>query len=269
MVSLKSIGKAVGIAADVAGIGSSVAGFFGGTPSAPKAMPPKEQIKYQLRLQRKSILQELPTRMAAATKAGVHPLVALGMQPSGGASIQFGQDSAPVTKDLAAAGQNLSSSLYKAATQEERDLGLLSARQAVQRGDLENEKLKAEIASIRASITPPPLNPSSALIPGQAQSAGRDLALVPKEVLRDQGDGTEAGRPPAIAYANYKGSPIRVRGKALTDAGMEEGLASMIFDLTNTVPDIAEVEARRFLKFINQPEGVKLRYFINKLKGGR
>lgn len=122
-------------------------------------------------------------RVADAKAAGIHPIYALGASgatytPS---SAAFAADTS-IPNAFAAAGQDIGRAVNSTRTQTERVTAFTQAAQglALEKGKLENEVLKLEIASKAGRLrqeAAPPFPGNNYLMPGQAQSG----AVAPKD----------------------------------------------------------------------------------------
>lgn len=132
--------------------------------------------------------------MGAAKENGVHPLYALGVAPQAGIQNYVGQDTSSenasgIAHDM---GQNIGRALASKMSPEERAYTERTAAQALERGDLENELLKSQIAQIRSTTNPSvSVNDKGMIIPGQGD--GRVVEL-PSEIIN--GDLTDPRRQP-------------------------------------------------------------------------
>lgn len=109
----------------------------------------------QERDQQKEFAQKgIQWRVADATKAGLHPLAALGANTMSYSPVQVGDMVGP----LADLGQNVGRSIEATANGTERSSGQIAALQ-LERAGLENDLLRTQIAStnaqLRAQIGPP------------------------------------------------------------------------------------------------------------------
>lgn len=164
------------------GLGAIVGGLFGGSK---KSKGPS--FEEQLAMNDKMIKNTMKATMDAAADNGVHPLYALGAPLSPAINFTAGTDrEGPnwpgIVQDM---GQNIGRAVHANATKEERALGEITARQAVVRGDLENELLKTQIAQIRASMNPPPSITNN----GERLSGQADSAVYPREIFLQDRDG--------------------------------------------------------------------------------
>ncbi|AZL82711.1 DNA pilot protein [Apis mellifera associated microvirus 37] len=101
--------------------------------------------------------QELAARAMGAKAAGIHPLVALGMNPTQGLQGIIAGESggSAVPSALAAAGQDVSRAIEAWQTRDQRIATKIMQNQALERGALENELLRSQIARTRGSMVPP------------------------------------------------------------------------------------------------------------------
>lgn len=159
------------------GAGASIIGGLINKSSADDSR--RQQEAHSLRqeaLQREFAQSGIQWRVEDAKKAGIHPIYALG---SSGASYSpvsanFQADTS-LGSALAQAGQDISGAMQKTQTAGGRIDAFTSAAQKLQleRGTLENEILKTELASKTARLNQsngPPMPGSAYLIPGQTQS---------------------------------------------------------------------------------------------------
>lgn len=133
------------IGAIASGVGSLASSIFGN-----KGPSPEEQINHNLNYERKRLdLVEgltIPTRVAAARKAGLHPLSALGVSPSSGSiGINYDQPSGP---DFEALGQGIDRALSVGKNATEKRLDQL----ALEKAQLENDYLRTQIAGSQKAI---------------------------------------------------------------------------------------------------------------------
>lgn len=222
--------------ADAAGLASGFGSLLGGLGSAfggkKKGPTMQDQINGQIQLQRKQFEQT----MANADRFGIHRLVALGAMPSGGASFSVGGGEAGNwATDLPEMGQNIGRALDAFSGPEQRRVQDVLTRQSIERGDLENELLRSEIALKHAQT-------------GPATPFGQ-VVTVPDEVTAGS-HGYEAG----VSQANQRlmfnqdGSTIRAMGPDLAGAGLDDGPANWWYQLSRTLPDMVSADANYFTK---------------------
>lgn len=146
----------------------------------------KANIKYQ----REFAQHGVRWRAEDAKAAGLHPLAALGMQATG-----FNPVSAPT--NFADAGQNIGRAIGTALTPAEKNEaeGTL-AKLGLERAQLQNDYLRAQIRQINAAGTPPP-RPAIAGDPWQ--TSGQNIpanTVVKDEPLKRTIQGQTAGQEP-------------------------------------------------------------------------
>lgn len=151
--------------AAISGVGSIVGGSMSQAASDKAA---RMNIKYQKEFAKSGI----KWRVKDARDAGIHPLYALGAQTTSFSPISVG--GSPMGEAIAQTGQDLGRAVGATMTSNERaNTVYTKALQTLQlqRGGLENEKLAAEIASLKRSMAGPPFPGANFLIPGQSGSA--------------------------------------------------------------------------------------------------
>lgn len=217
--------------------GSLLSGLLGGK----KKRGPSFQD--QLAMNGMMIDNTMGSTMAAAEKHGVHPLYALGAPLS--PSINFtagGDDREPRMNRMAGAaadmGQNIGRAIYARGTPEERAFAKITAQQALERGHLENELLKSQIAQIRTSgpgnavRSPDPRYPSQNVLP----------------------IGVSSAQPRYLPMVNPDGSITNVTNP---DAGDNEFVMAWDF-LSKTMPDEAKnLFNRSFKNFKSLKKGFR------------
>lgn len=205
-------------------LGSSVLGavgsLFGNSSGASKEA--RHYAWEQNQLAKEAFYNGVEVRVADAKKAGVHPLAALGMNPyQGGASITLGDTgggSSPFSR-LAAAGSDISRALAAGQDKEQRIFNQRVAQQTIERGDLENELLRSQIAQQRAQLPPP--------VPTNSSAVKSLLTDLPTPI------GSEEGLIPVhrIAY-DEKGNPFQVyNSEGLGDSEVMTGLHAAVYSL--------------------------------------
>lgn len=164
--------------------GASILGGILGSKEADKAREAQAQhLAQQAALQKEFAQHGIKWRVEDAKRAGIHPIYALG---SSGAtytpsSAAFAADTS-LPSALAAAGQDIGRAVNATRTQTERVSAFTQAAQglALEKGKLENEALRLEIASKAGRLrqeAAPAFPGNNYLLPGQAQSG----AVGPKE----------------------------------------------------------------------------------------
>lgn len=142
--------------------------------------------------QKKMLTNQIQWRVKDATKAGLHPLAALGINPASGpavANIGGGDMSAP----LAQMGQDVGDAISRYATPAEKTASSLAKLQ-LERGSLENDLLRQQIASQRMrnlqQRTPGLQYADGSLVPGDNQMGS-------KAVIYHDGSTMRVGQPGA------------------------------------------------------------------------
>lgn len=133
-------------------------------------------------LQREFAQSGIQWRVADAQKAGIHPLYALGGSGASysAPSIQIGAalDNSNFGGAIQSMGQDLSRAVQATQSQGTRvsAVSAAAAQLSLERGQLENELLKTQIASARAKLSPPQIGPpipaasDAYQIPGQSST---------------------------------------------------------------------------------------------------
>lgn len=211
-----SIGALLGGAGQLAG---GIAGLFGGSRS--NYDPVADRIAQQnLAFQQAAATQGIRWKVADAKAAGIHPLFALGaptFNPSP-VSYQGAQSSSPdIGSALSSMGQGVGRAVAATQTKEERletASQMVMQRQAIERGDLQNELLRAQIASMNArtmgSAQIGPGFPKAGDYKEPMAGSQGDFKIEPTKVTSQspQMPGTAAG--PATPGVNWERSPSGV-----------------------------------------------------------
>jgi hypothetical protein len=216
--------------------GSSLLGsVFGGKKKGPSLED----------IQNANVRQEdmlFDSRMENAKQHGIHPLVMLGIPPSGGGTFGFsgGESSEPSKfEKMAEMGQGISRAAHAWLTREEREMGKISAQLQLENQALQNDRLRSEIALLHQPGSPPG---QSAFATTDPRYPGRqDLPL-----------GADAASPRYLPLVNPDGSITTVTSP---NAGDNEIL--MLWDfITKTAPDEFKNMLARDVK--------KMRAWLNK-----
>lgn len=215
-----------GTIATFASIAGSIGGLFGKKKRGPSFADMQVMEDQQIR-------NRLMSTMLGAKEAGIHPLYALGAPVLQNPGVSIGGSEGP-ERDWASAGQNIGTALHRISTSEERDLARITARQAVERGQLENELLKSQIAQIRSSWTPS-INNGRSIIPGQAQGKA---AIAGMSTPYGSVDGL---LPLHQMSYDEDGNPVRLFNT--NDLGDNE-LAQALHTIRYTVPDYLSAQFR-------------------------
>lgn len=159
------------------GAGASLLGGLLNKSSSDKAQAAsQQQALRQEALQKEFAQHGIQWRVEDAKKAGIHPIYALGGSGASYSPVSsnFSADTS-IGSALAAAGQDVSGAINRTRTQGQREdaFTIASKQLALEKGGLENELLRTEIASKTGRLrqsSGPPFPGSNFLIPGQAQS---------------------------------------------------------------------------------------------------
>lgn len=170
---------------------SLLGGLFGGGQSNNKARKLGiEQLTDQRRSQ-EILDRERPTWVAdGARKAGISPLVAMGMQPVSVGGVSVGGDGGDSHRGqmLADMGQNLGRAAEAYLTQDQRAQQKVVDRLALERAGLENDLLRSQISAVnRTAATPGLPSPSSQVLPGQPYNPELDIPVSQKGTHLDYG----------------------------------------------------------------------------------
>lgn len=159
--------------------GANIIGGLMGKKSADAARHSQEQMAAQnIALQREFAQSGIQWKVEDAKKAGVHPIYALGAPTHSFAPVSISStadNSMPAA--MSAAGQDIGRAINSTRTEAQRVDAFTRASQALtlERGQLENEILRADLASKTGRLRSPGSPPMAAaadpyLIPGQTQS---------------------------------------------------------------------------------------------------
>jgi len=158
----------------------------------------RPRYKQALEAQMYATSNDFDTRLKAAKKHGLHPLVALGVNtPPAPQPHYAGDTGSSVGQALSNAGQDVSRAVAAYQTKEQREEDRVLRKLSVERAGLENELLKSQIAGSRAqlapahSINPDPRYPDQSQMPlGYGDTApflrmGKDSKGNPIRVYND------------------------------------------------------------------------------------
>lgn len=138
-------------------------------------------------------------RVEDAKKAGVNPVVALGMNPYQGSVAQFAGDinSRSIAGDLARAGSDISRSIAASQDRESRALTKITSRQMIEKNQAEIDLLNSQRRQIDSQIAP--------AVPTNVSKVKAALADLPTPLGYDDGlEGWER-----LTY-DQKGNPMAV-----------------------------------------------------------
>lgn len=150
-------------------------GILGAAGSVIGSIFGKSEADQNVKMQKQFAQQGIQWKVADAKKAGIHPLYALGAQTHSFAPVQTG-----ISENMASAGQSLGRAVDAYRSNGERLDGFTKASQSLllEKGKLENELLKTQIASANATLNqagsppPAPTMGSRYLMPGQGSTQG-------------------------------------------------------------------------------------------------
>lgn len=250
----------IGTALSVAGAAKSL---FGGGGDGPGL---GEQLKLNRDHQVALWEMQLPAMVEGAKKAGLHPLVAAGVNPAQAASISSAIGDTSFADRLTDAGQNISRAAAASATAEQRQMVRMRDDLLLEKMGLENELLRSQITRVNRDTTPPLGGDYN--IPGQPASG---VKIVPREVIANKGD-TEVGKSAAHRLVDFSnGDTARVASGDLQQA-IEEGPANWYYQLTRTVPDMIGADgkyvAKKIYRDLTQPfRGGRTRRYMQRSYG--
>lgn len=135
---------------------SGIAGAFGGK----KGMSNKDITYHQDRadvLQRNLLKDQLPLMVEGAKTAGLHPLVAAGVNPATSSAVasQVGDSGGGFWDKLSDAGQNISRAAGAFSSRTEREKRDKLDSLLLEKAGLENDLLRSQISTINRPTTPP------------------------------------------------------------------------------------------------------------------
>ncbi|UOF82338.1 minor capsid protein [Microviridae sp.] len=185
----------------------SIGDILGGIGSIAGAIMGNNQANANIALQKQFAQNGIQWKVADANKAGIHPLYALGAQTHSFSPVTTG-----VGQDLSAAGQQFGRAIDAYGDAAQRADGFQKANQALilERGKLENDKLKMEIASAQATLNqagnPPPApgSPNAYLIPGQGSTARIQTNPMQRVASAPGATQQEAGAVPEVGWQKTK-----------------------------------------------------------------
>lgn len=138
----------------------------------------KDLAQQNIALQREFAQKGIQWKVEDAKAAGIHPIYALGGSTHSFSPVSANFATPPsVASDMAATGQDIGRAINATRTEAQRQDAFTRASQALmlERGQLENENLRADLASKAGRLRSPGSPPMAAaadpyLIPGQTQS---------------------------------------------------------------------------------------------------
>lgn len=228
--------------------GANIIGGLIGKSSADAARDQSWQLAQQnIALQREFAQNGIQWRAEDARKAGIHPIYALG-----GAGASFSPVSGAFSADtslpqaLAAAGQDIGRAIDTTRNAPARADARVATQLALEKAGLENDLLRAEIASKTGrlrQVSSPPM-PGAAdpyLIPGQSQSGlvtGKPLEVTnaPKNQPHSEG-----GAIPDVGYARTSTGWTPVPSKDVKERIEDQIIPELLWSWRNNVaPTVGE-----------------------------
>lgn len=170
-------------------------------------------------LQRDFAQNSVRWKVEDAKRAGIHPIYALGA-PTMSANPSYVGDTS-LGQSISNAGQNISSSINKTRTSDERTSSVMEQLQ-IERGGLENELLRSQIARINQTSNPP-MPGSDYIMPGQPQSGlskripSQYTASVPGQPHMEAAPPTPGGKKFAYPYGLNVTLPSKDAKDAIED----------------------------------------------------
>lgn len=238
--ALGSIGSAASGASSLIG---AVGSFFGG-----KKKPPN--FDDQMWMNQQAAGKMMEATFGKAKELGINPLYAAGLvSPNVPQWQSFGGDTSTGWADTAMEmGQNIGRAIGAIQSDDERAFSAITAKQAVERGELENELLKTQIAQMRSANNPPVFNGGHQIVPGQAQTStglAATIANIPTNKLgvADQMD------PFWTVQYDQNGNPVRVYNSGNNDNDTMMALTSPVSLMDLIHGNFVKPAAKRLSKF--------------------
>lgn len=173
-------------------------------------------------------------RVEDAQKAGIHPLYALGAQTHSFAPVHAGGD---IGSSLSTMGQDISGAVDATRTDPEKIDAYTQSLRALQleKGGLENELLKSQIAQMRArGSVGMATGDNPYLISGQANSGLVNTVPMKREAVDPAKPSHEAGAISDIGYTRTaSGGWAPLRSKGAMDRMDDDTLASIAWSIRN------------------------------------
>lgn len=175
-----------------------------------------------------------------AVKAGLHPLAALGAQVSSFSPISVGTSSADVKSsplDLAPMGQNITRAISAGSTAPERTdkqaaaVQAIATGQALEKGSLENDLLRTNIALTRSQIGPPIPIPR----PGPERTVG-GIAVKDEDLKQKAEDHPQTNIVRPFGYP-LRANPFFNDGQQFEDRYGDSEIGSTLKFGVNTIAD--------------------------------
>lgn len=221
------------ISSSLISAGSSLLGkLFGGS----KGPSPKDQADFQNVM----IQNNMKSLMEGAKSLGIHPTVALGLNPGvGGMSFDVGARDRSTTGDmLNEMGQNLAGAVGRMQSADQKAVAAATTKLTLERGELENELLRTQIAQARATPVPGISNNNNQMIAGQADTGANYIAT--QLTKHENSEGKEAGTPSSWTTVQTKTGPMMVPSQDFQDRAEDIPLIGWEWLLRNKAPYIVE-----------------------------
>lgn len=212
--------------------------------NAQSAALAQQNMEMQKEFAQKGLRWKIDDAFSRADK--VHPIYSLGSAGAAFApvSANFAADTS-IGSALSAAGQNIGRAVHSTATQAERVDAFTKAAQALslEKGALENEHLRTQIASenarLRQAATPPFPSAAPYLVPGQTQSGpatelikSKPLELAPGVPGQPQSEG---GAITDVGYARTGTGWAPVPSKDVKERIEDDFVQQMLHTMRNNV----------------------------------
>lgn len=224
----------------LSGLGS-IAGAFGGGGTSRKREYDSHVLANRAAREQAKLL---PKAMREGWQAaGIHPLAGMGIPAQYGSSVSIGGEPA---RDFSQIGQGIQRAVDALSSSEQRDIERQSASLHLEKQQLENARLRSEIALMNQPAQPPSYTAAPA-IPGQGDAI--DPAFY--DALGYRGIGYGAAEPMFKIAIDNKGNPIRV----WNEEGLGEGgeLLQSLSASLYTIPDWFHGNfGRPFRRFLNR-----------------
>lgn len=223
------------------GAATSLIGGVMGQNAQREAVSSQERMAQQnIALQKEFAQSGIQWKVADAKAAGIHPLYALGANTTSFSPVSVGSpSSSPLGEGIARAGQDVSRAMAATSSSTTRMLSGLT----LERGMLENELLRTQIAKARQQTGPPmpTANSNPWMIPGQGDSIPQvSIADVikakPHEFTPTMPNApyAEAGPMPSIGWARTaRGGYQVVPSKDFKDRAEDMGMLPWIWSYQN------------------------------------
>lgn len=198
-------------------IAGSVLGSLAGKAFGDSGPGLTETLNINFKNWKKQIAHELPGRVNAAKKAGIHPLYALGMNSTASQPQMVGGDSNPM--DYSSMGQDIGRAVEAYASGSQRTAKRLEAL-SLDRAELENQLLRSQIARNIQQGTP-----------SLADSA--DDVRYPAQAKMPMGYGDTA--PLLRLGRDQKGNPVRVYNDDLGDNELLQAVTALGYSIPDWI----------------------------------